>query len=39
MEGAMVMDGVTATATAMAEVVEEKRRRIVCVFQGVGGGG
>jgi hypothetical protein len=32
MEGAMAMDGVTATATETGEVVEEERRRIVCVF-------
>jgi hypothetical protein len=39
MEGAMAMDDMMATATATAEVVEEERRRILCVFQGVGGGG
>ena len=33
MEGAIALDGVTASATAMAEVVEEERRMIVCVFQ------
>jgi hypothetical protein len=35
----MAMDGMMVTATATAEVVEEERSRIVCVFQGVTGGG